>query len=82
MGSNSPPATFHFVRFQTLYTAMAKPVPCTKASTREVRIIDGHRYRGGKKDYHDLYHRLRRVLKGFRIKELKPVNYEECEGDE
>lgn len=44
--------------------------------------IDGHRYRGGKKEYHELYHLVRKVLKGFRINELKPVDYKESDGEE
>ena len=48
----------------------------------DISHIDGHRYRGGKKEYYDLYHLVRRILKGFRIKELMPVDYRETDGDE
>ena len=44
--------------------------------------IDGHRYRGGKKEYHELYHLVRQALKGFRIRELLPVDYREEDGEE
>lgn len=47
-----------------------------------VSHIDGHRYRGGKKEYFDLYNRVRLTLKDFRIKELMPVDYRESDGDE
>ena len=38
-----------------------------------VSFIDGHRYRGGKKEYFDLYNRVRLILKDFWIKVLMPV---------
>ena len=47
-----------------------------------VSHIDGHRYRGGKREYHELYHLVRQVLKGFRIRELLPVDYREEDGEE
>lgn len=46
-GIGTPPAMFHFLRFQTLYTAMARPAPWTKASTRAARIILLRRRRSG-----------------------------------
>ena len=47
-----------------------------------VSFIDGHRYRGGKKEYFDLYNCVRLILKDFRIKELKPADYRESDEDE
>lgn len=47
-----------------------------------VSHIDGHRYRGGKREYTELYHLVRGVIRGFRIKELLPVDYGEEEGEE
>lgn len=47
-----------------------------------VSHIDGHRYRGGKKEYRELYHCVSRVLKEFRIMELILVDYREGDGEE
>ena len=47
-----------------------------------VSPIDGHRYRGGKKDYGALYHLVRGVIRGYRIKALIPVDYREEDGEE
>ena len=44
--------------------------------------IDGHRYRGGKKEYAELYHLVRGVIREYRIKELIPVDYREEDGEE
>ena len=47
-----------------------------------VSFIDGHRYRGGKKEYAELYHLVRGVIRGYRIRELIPVDYREGDGEE
>ena len=43
-----------------------------------VSHIDGHRYRGGKKEYAELYH----LIRGYRIRKLIPVDYREEDGEE
>ena len=47
-----------------------------------VSFIDGHRYRAGKKEYAELYHSVRGVIREYRIRELIPVDYREEDGEE
>lgn len=40
-----------------------------------ISYIDGHRYRGGKKEYRDLVHLIGRILKSYGISNYTPVDY-------
>ena len=40
-----------------------------------VSFIDGHRYRGSRKEYYNLINHVGRVLRAYGIRELKPVSY-------